>query len=67
VAKKRYQRMTAEEKAAQLERQRFIDEVVREASRRAGIGDSQEDRLSYIDRVVADIMARRRGEATGLS
>ena len=63
MAKKRYQRMTAEEQAARLERRRFADEVIRKASEAAGIPNTREARREYASRVVAETWARQRREA----
>jgi hypothetical protein len=58
VAEKSYRKRTAEQRAAQLERQRFIEEVVRQAAVTAGIDSSRAGRRAHIDRVILDLMAK---------
>jgi hypothetical protein len=44
--------MTPEERAAQEERQRFIDAVIADVARRAGIENTPEARQQYIERTI---------------
>ena len=60
MAKKGYRKMTPEERARQLERQRFIDETVARAAERAGIENTREERGRFIERVLDEAMARQR-------
>jgi len=59
VAKRSYRKMTVDERARQLEHQRFIDEVVARAAERAGIRNTPEERGRYIQRVVDDVLDAR--------
>jgi hypothetical protein len=60
MAEKKNRRMTPEERAAREERQRFIDKVIADVARRAGIENTPEARRRYTDDVIADV-ARRAG------
>jgi predicted transcriptional regulator len=59
VAKKSYRKRTAEQRAAQLERRRFIEDVVQQAAVKAGIDPSPAGRRAHIDRVIADLMTKK--------
>ena len=52
MAKRKPRKMTPEERAAQEERQRFIDAVIADVARRAGIENTPEARQQYIERTI---------------
>lgn len=64
MAKKGYRKMTAEERARQEERQRFIADVVAGAAERAGIENTPEARRRFVERVLDETMARQRRSAS---
>lgn len=58
MAKRKRQKMTAEERAAQEEHQKFIDEVIADVARRAGIENTPEARRRHIESTIGRLRPR---------
>ena len=65
MAKRSYRKMTADERARQYERQRFIDDVVASAAARAGIANTPAERSAHVQSVVDAVAVQRRARRSG--